>query len=320
MERDSGSVTAAFQGCRSAVGVDCAPRDRLALVQGGRVVDPSDALAFNARANASLVECALHGALDRDFVVCARMSWKTSAQIAWSELAVGSLVPASGAAGLALGGVDPAPRRHARRPDRAALGGVLPDQELGQLRGRRGAGHGGGDRARRPRTLAASDGAAGGAGCGGDRARARDPAAGTRSRAGPGRLPAAPCGRRRSPRRDRRDRGGRRDPALARSDRPGRRDRLLGLRQRRPVGHLRGRRADVPISIARLPPRPLRPCSPIGSSSSGCRWWAARSPSPCSAARSTAPTGPTSADRSRPPDREARPANSGEIAPTGPRR
>src|SRR5688500_8838507 len=31
------------------------------------------------------------------------MSWKTSAQIAWSELAVGSLVPASGAAGLALG-------------------------------------------------------------------------------------------------------------------------------------------------------------------------------------------------------------------------
>src|SRR5918996_2161516 len=36
-------------------------------------------------------------------VFCSRMSWKTSAQIAWSELAVGSLVPASGAAGLALG-------------------------------------------------------------------------------------------------------------------------------------------------------------------------------------------------------------------------
>jgi uncharacterized membrane protein YbhN (UPF0104 family) len=36
-------------------------------------------------------------------VFCARMSWRTSAQIAWSELAVGSLVPASGAAGLALG-------------------------------------------------------------------------------------------------------------------------------------------------------------------------------------------------------------------------
>jgi uncharacterized membrane protein YbhN (UPF0104 family) len=36
-------------------------------------------------------------------VFCARMSWRTSTQIAWSELAVGSLVPASGAAGLALG-------------------------------------------------------------------------------------------------------------------------------------------------------------------------------------------------------------------------
>jgi uncharacterized protein (TIRG00374 family) len=36
-------------------------------------------------------------------IFCSRMSWKTSAQIAWSELAVGSLVPASGAAGLALG-------------------------------------------------------------------------------------------------------------------------------------------------------------------------------------------------------------------------
>ena len=36
-------------------------------------------------------------------VFCPRMSWRTSAQIGWSELAVGSLVPASGAAGLALG-------------------------------------------------------------------------------------------------------------------------------------------------------------------------------------------------------------------------
>jgi uncharacterized membrane protein YbhN (UPF0104 family) len=36
-------------------------------------------------------------------VFCRRMSWRTSAQIAWSELAVGSLVPASGAGGLALG-------------------------------------------------------------------------------------------------------------------------------------------------------------------------------------------------------------------------
>jgi uncharacterized membrane protein YbhN (UPF0104 family) len=36
-------------------------------------------------------------------VFCPRMSWRTSAQIGLSELAVGSLVPASGAAGLALG-------------------------------------------------------------------------------------------------------------------------------------------------------------------------------------------------------------------------
>ena len=36
-------------------------------------------------------------------VFCRRMSWRTSAQIAWSELGAGSLVPASGAGGLALG-------------------------------------------------------------------------------------------------------------------------------------------------------------------------------------------------------------------------
>jgi Lysylphosphatidylglycerol synthase TM region len=36
-------------------------------------------------------------------VFCPRMSWRTSAEIAWAELAAGSLVPASGAAGLALG-------------------------------------------------------------------------------------------------------------------------------------------------------------------------------------------------------------------------
>jgi len=36
-------------------------------------------------------------------VFCPRMSWRTSWEIAWSELAVGSLVPASGAGGLALG-------------------------------------------------------------------------------------------------------------------------------------------------------------------------------------------------------------------------
>ena len=36
-------------------------------------------------------------------VFCAATSWRTSWEIAWSELAVGSLVPASGAGGLALG-------------------------------------------------------------------------------------------------------------------------------------------------------------------------------------------------------------------------
>jgi uncharacterized protein (TIRG00374 family) len=36
-------------------------------------------------------------------VFCRRMPWRSSLEIAWSELAVGSLVPASGASGLALG-------------------------------------------------------------------------------------------------------------------------------------------------------------------------------------------------------------------------
>ena len=36
-------------------------------------------------------------------VFCERMSWRTTAEISLSELAVGSLVPASGAGGLALG-------------------------------------------------------------------------------------------------------------------------------------------------------------------------------------------------------------------------
>jgi uncharacterized protein (TIRG00374 family) len=36
-------------------------------------------------------------------VFCRRMSWRTSAEIGWAELGVGSIVPASGAGGLALG-------------------------------------------------------------------------------------------------------------------------------------------------------------------------------------------------------------------------
>ena len=36
-------------------------------------------------------------------IFCERMSWRTSFEISWSELGMGSLVPASGAGGLALG-------------------------------------------------------------------------------------------------------------------------------------------------------------------------------------------------------------------------
>jgi uncharacterized membrane protein YbhN (UPF0104 family) len=36
-------------------------------------------------------------------IFCRRMSWRTSAEIGWAELGVGSIVPASGAGGLALG-------------------------------------------------------------------------------------------------------------------------------------------------------------------------------------------------------------------------
>src|SRR3954452_20643774 len=36
-------------------------------------------------------------------VFCRRMSWRTSWEIGWAELGVGSIVPASGAAGVALG-------------------------------------------------------------------------------------------------------------------------------------------------------------------------------------------------------------------------
>src|SRR5256714_14919114 len=60
-------------------------------------------------------------------VFCARMSWRTSWEISWAELGVGSLVPASGAAGVALGagGVHRGgmpPQHVARRP--VALLGV----------------------------------------------------------------------------------------------------------------------------------------------------------------------------------------------------
>jgi uncharacterized protein (TIRG00374 family) len=36
-------------------------------------------------------------------IFCDRMSWRTASELAWAELAMGSIVPASGAGGLALG-------------------------------------------------------------------------------------------------------------------------------------------------------------------------------------------------------------------------
>ena len=36
-------------------------------------------------------------------IFCGRMSWRTASELAWSELGMGSIVPASGAGGLALG-------------------------------------------------------------------------------------------------------------------------------------------------------------------------------------------------------------------------
>ena len=36
-------------------------------------------------------------------IFCPRMPWRTSWEISWASLGMGSLVPASGAAGLALG-------------------------------------------------------------------------------------------------------------------------------------------------------------------------------------------------------------------------
>jgi uncharacterized membrane protein YbhN (UPF0104 family) len=54
------------------------------------------AVAFEA------LSCASYVLMFRP-IFCARMSWRTSAEIATAELAVGSIVPASGAGGLALG-------------------------------------------------------------------------------------------------------------------------------------------------------------------------------------------------------------------------
>ena len=57
--------------------------------------------------------------------------------------------------------VDPARGRHARRPDRTPVGGVLPDQELGQLRGRRRDRHADGAGSVRSAQVVAADGRSG---------------------------------------------------------------------------------------------------------------------------------------------------------------
>ena len=68
-------------------------RDRL---EGARPEWIALAVAFEALSGVSYV-------LMFRPIFCEHMRWRTSWEIAWSELAVGSLVPASGAGGLALG-------------------------------------------------------------------------------------------------------------------------------------------------------------------------------------------------------------------------
>ena len=49
-----------------------------------------------------LLSCLSYVAMFRP-IFCNRMSWRTASELGWSELAMGSIVPASGAGGLALG-------------------------------------------------------------------------------------------------------------------------------------------------------------------------------------------------------------------------
>lgn len=107
-------------------------------------------------------------------IFCARMSWRTSYQLGMSELAVGSLVPASGAAGLGFGAwalrKGGMPGAGHRPPHR----GVLRSQERGQLRCCRGRRHRDVVRGR-ARCLAGIDAAAVRPGNSGHRRRAGDP-------------------------------------------------------------------------------------------------------------------------------------------------
>jgi uncharacterized membrane protein YbhN (UPF0104 family) len=68
-------------------------RDRLADAQPGWL---AVGVAFEA------LSCISYVVMFRP-VFCARMSWRTSWEIGWAELGVGSIIPASGAAGVALG-------------------------------------------------------------------------------------------------------------------------------------------------------------------------------------------------------------------------
>ena len=69
-------------------------RDKLQGAQPGWI---AVAVAFEALSGVSYV-------LMFRPIFCTHMPWRTSWEIAWSTLAMGSIVPASGAAGLALGG------------------------------------------------------------------------------------------------------------------------------------------------------------------------------------------------------------------------
>ena len=104
-------------------------------------------------------------------IFCTGLGWRRSWQIGGSELAMGSLVPASGAGGSGARGVGASPRRDGRHSHRPPIGCLLPDQERRQLRGGRDARDRDGARAR-PAPLALADRPAGGAGRPGYRRRA----------------------------------------------------------------------------------------------------------------------------------------------------
>ena len=79
------------------------------------------------------------------------------------------------------------------------------------------------------------------------------------------------------------------------------------------VGELRDRRA-VGLPAMAAPRRPRRPYSRTASSCSGCRWSAARSPSPSCAAPSTKPSDRTSANRYLPRNAVAPSRTTGDDA------